>query len=405
MNSKIIYLSTFLPRSQRDEYIQKVRNASLFSADTYSYALQQGLSQVFGQQLYTINVPPIGYYPTLFTDIKTKPCIETIDGNVIESIGMSTVYIYQKYSIYTHTLRALKKQLQSSDNAKIIVYGLLNTAILKAAFKLKELYPKKKIKIVSVIPDFPEDVFASGIKGTIKKMIEGDAAEFYSQFDGFVYLTEAMKERTGSDKPYCIIEGIYNSTGDAGVDYWDSMKSVKTIFYAGMLYEKFGVKTLIDAFTAVKDDTLKLQLCGTGELVEYINELALKDPRIEYLGMIPREKAVQLQKEAFLLVNPRTPEGDFTKYSFPSKNIEYLASGTPTLLYQLPGIPAEYYNYCFSLKATELSVADLRDKILEISSFSQAKLSELASTARQFILSEKNPRKQCLKIDDLFSKI
>lgn len=50
-------------------------------------------------------------------------------------------------------------------------------------------------------------------------------------------------------------------------------------------------------------------------------------------------------KKATLLINPRPSNEEFTKYSFPSKNLEYMASGTPLLATDLPGIPAEYKRY------------------------------------------------------------
>ena len=104
-----------------------------------------------------------------------------------------------------------------------------------------------------------------------------------------------------------------------------------------------------------------------------------------------------------LLVNPRTPEGDFTKYSFPSKNMEYLASGVPALLYRLPGIPDEYYEYCFSL--SETGVEALRDMLENIISRTEDELEQMGRKARQFILNDKNPQKQVEKIIDLISVI
>ena len=38
---------------------------------------------------------------------------------------------------------------------------------------------------------------------------------------------------------------------------------------------------------------------------------------------------------------------EFTKYSFPSKNMEYMVSGTPILTSKLPGMPKEYYDYVY----------------------------------------------------------
>ena len=44
--------------------------------------------------------------------------------------------------------------------------------------------------------------------------------------------------------------------------------------------------------------------------------------------------------------------------------MEYLASGIPTLIYKLPGIPDEYYQYCFSLE--DLGVEALANKMMDI---------------------------------------
>ena len=59
------------------------------------------------------------------------------------------------------------------------------------------------------------------------------------------------------------------------------------------------------------------------------------------------EEVVSAELEASLLINPRPTHEEFTKYSFPSKNMEYMASGTPVLTTKLPGMPADYYPYVF----------------------------------------------------------
>ena len=47
-------------------------------------------------------------------------------------------------------------------------------------------------------------------------------------------------------------------------------------------------------------------------------------------------------KNADLLVSPRLPDDFTTRYTFPSKVLEYITSGTPVLSNKLPGIPVEY---------------------------------------------------------------
>ena len=143
-------------------------------------------------------------------------------------------------------------------------------------------------------------------------------------------------------------------------------------------------------------------ICGEGETKGEIMLSARKDKRIIYKGLLPRHEILALQKQADLLVNPRTPEGVFTRYSFPSKTMEYLASGTPTLLYRLPGIPEEYFDYCFVVEG--LGVEALRVKMEKVLSLSREELHMIGKRARNFVLEQKNPIQQCKKIFQLMQK-
>jgi len=129
--------------------------------------------------------------------------------------------------------------------------------------------------------------------------------------------------------------------------------------------------------------------------------MASIDDRICYKGNIDREDVLLLQKKARLLVNPRQPNYELTKYSFPSKTMEYLASGTPVLMYKLPGIPEEYFQFCYTL--TDLSVDELASKIDEIVSQTDFELQKKGEEAKRFILENKTARIQVKKIIDLFS--
>ena len=81
--------------------------------------------------------------------------------------------------------------------------------------------------------------------------------------------------------------------------------------------------------------------------------------------------------------------------------MEYLASGVPTLLYKLPGIPEEYYEHCFSIQ--ELGVQPLSDMISDVLRLNPIELEAMASKARKFILQTKNPIVQSQKVVDLIN--
>ena len=103
-----------------------------------------------------------------------------------------------------------------------------------------------------------------------------------------------------------------------------------------------------------------------------------------------------MQREVSLLVNPRQNTEAFTKYSFPSKTMEYLASGTPVLMYKLDGIPDEYDTYLHYVAGN--TVDDLTAAIADIMNTDSLVLEENALRAQQFIMSQKNAVVQAKKI-------
>ena len=349
----IVYLSTFLPREKKEYYASKMHDFNFNSADTFSYSVFCGLVDNLEAGFQTINIPPLGAFPRYNSLIYSKSFVYYDNNVLVKTVSNSNLYVYQYYSIYTNVLRELRK-LEPFPPKTLLIYSI-NIPVLKAAIRYKKVNCPDS-KIVLIIPDLLEDCMERSFNSKIKMALIGNIEDIYNEMDGFVFLTEQMNERVKTSRPYCVVEGIYNEEIHRHVEY-ERKPSKKVIFYSGMLYEKFGVRNLIDAFCKTTNPDFCLQLCGCGELEEYIKRKQEDDKRIEYLGLVSRDKVLHLQSKASLLVNPRTPQGDFTKYSFPSKDIEYLASGTPALIYQLPGIPHEYYEYCYSIDSNHLSVS------------------------------------------------
>ena len=89
---------------------------------------------------------------------------------------------------------------------------------------------------------------------------------------------------------------------------------------------------------------------------------------------------------------------EFTKYSFPSKNMEYMASGTPLLTTKLPGMPKEYHHYVFLFK--EETIDGYATAIREALSLSDEDLRSLGQKASQFVLLNKNNVQQGKRLLD-----
>ena len=66
-----------------------------------------------------------------------------------------------------------------------------------------------------------------------------------------------------------------------------------------------------------------------------------------------------------VLVNPRQNISDYTKYSFPSKIIDYLSCGKPVVAYLLDGMPEIYKSFIFSVSDNSIdSLKSVLESIL-----------------------------------------
>ncbi len=398
---KILFVSTRHPAPLRESIIKNIKFSDAASAVVFSDAIFQGLVQC-GADFINLNNPPIGYWPKMNKKfrVKTQHCIE--QGRDVWNVGSTNLFVYQNLSIYRQTLKTIKKVLKG-EPAMCLVYAI-NPPIINAILKYRKKYAPLT-KIVLIIPDLIEDMYnGHTLKSKLQRWMQGDIEGIYRQMDGYVYLTEQMREKTKSEKPFCIVEGIYDASNEKYIEP-DFNLEEKIVFYSGKLEKKFGARLLVDAFCMITDEKARLVLCGSGDSVEYVQQLAAADKRIIFKGQIPREEVLRLQAKARLLVNPRTPEGEFTRYSFPSKNIQYLASGIPTLIYRLEGIPEEYYNYCMSIDGDKFSAEVLSKKIQEALTMSSDECRRMGQAARHFVLEKKNAKEQSQKIIDLIYEI
>ena len=177
-------------------------------------------------------------------------------------------------------------------------------------------------------------------------------------------------------------------------------KDIKVVMYAGGLHERYGLKKLTEAFMMLPQENFRLKLFGSGPFVEKLKtKYTKKDSRIQYMGVAPNAEVVAAELDASLLVNPRPTHEEFTKYSFPSKNIEYMASGTPLLTTKLPGMPKEYYPYVFLIENE--SVEGYAKALERVLAQSDEELYVFGEKAKDFVLEKKNSFEQAKRVIEL----
>jgi glycosyltransferase involved in cell wall biosynthesis len=218
-----------------------------------------------------------------------------------------------------------------------------------------------------------------------------------SRFDGYILLTRQMNEIVNpKNRPYIIMEGLVDHKMKKTNNVLDKKDEHRILIYAGGLFEKYGIKTLIDAFYLLKSEDLQLHLYGKGQMVKDMASYTARDPRVQYLGLVPNEIVVEDQLKATLLINPRPTAEAFTKYSFPSKNMEYMVSGTPMVTTNLPGMPQEYHNYVYLF--SDESINGIYTSLDAILSKSREELHRFGAEAKNFVMNNKSNTVQAGRI-------
>jgi glycosyltransferase involved in cell wall biosynthesis len=401
---KIIFLSKFYPRVKRDEYLKKSKVGLASAADAHQYSLALGLNSVC-EDLKIVNLPAIYPYPFRFKSLFLKT--ETIfENNLrIKNIGSCNLQFVQPLSQYYNLKYELKRIIENTNEIVYLLVYATAPYSLRCATELRKEY--KNVRISVIIPDLPEymDNDLPKLRYFIRLFMTvffKPFSEYISQFDSYVLLTKYMQEKIKcADEKFIVIEGVYDESTTPRKIQQESV-DVFRIFYSGMLNNQYGVMNLVDAVCNMSDNNLELVLCGFGDCVEKIKRISKLDSRIIYLGIVSRDIALDWQTKSSLLVNPRMPDNNpFTRYSFPSKILEYLSSGIPTLMYKLDGIPDEYYDYCYSLDKNQSDVFSLKEKLSEIMLIPQEERYKLGMKARSFILQNKNAHNAGLKIINL----
>lgn len=246
----------------------------------------------------------------------------------------------------------------------------------------------KNSKKCCVITDLPEQMYAigkgNGKRGFIKKIASRISDKIIEKADCFGFITESMNVVNTENKPYAIIEGMVmpRMVGD------DQPRVKNIVMYAGGLFEKFGIKKLIEAFLLLPENNYELHLYGEGLLSDYITTVGKTHPNVKYMGAVGLNEIMSAEKEAKLLVNPRPSNEDFTKYSFPSKTLEYMSAGRPVLTTKLSGIPEEYFDYVYTMD--DESVEGIKKSLAKVLSLGDDELNRKGLKAKEFVFNNKS---------------
>ncbi len=360
----IIVLTSYMEDSYFSSYLDEASIKPNPSNQNFYYKLIQALK--INNDIDVISLRP--FAKNMFAEKKLNEKYDDVDGIHYFYPQVKTSIFYKLLFEKNYLYKAINNYIANHHLRDfIIVVDPLRINLGKVAIDIKKRYGKK---CVAVLTDNPNNL--SSVNRHYKKQFN----KYIQNFDGYISLTRKLNELFNpADKPCYFLEGLALEMKKG------TPKPLgKYIFFGGSLYEKYGVKNLLEAYKEI-DIPYRLVIAGDGKMRKEIYNWSERiDTRVLYLGMVNRETIENLEQFAELNINPRPFSKTLDEESIPSKVIEYLSSGTLTMT----TMNTPLYNY-FKNEAIWLngdSVIDIKNGLLQFNSMSKDEKRNMAKKAK-----------------------
>lgn len=396
---KLIFIGGLFSEEQLNNVYKNSKTMPNMAANVHQWNIINGLPV----DVDIINPLFLGNYPSEYRKAFVRR-EEWSHKNGSNNISPATINIFGLKQIFrlfnlTHVIR---EKIKGNEKDAVVVVYSLNTSFL-ASLRLA-LIGLKNIPTCLIVPDLPLFYINNAGKSKIYRVLKTLDWKLMlllsKKIDSFILLTEAMKDKINvADRPYMISEGIC----EIDTTNYNNKIEKNSFTYTGTLDKEFGVLDLIRNFLAVAKDDWVLNIAGGGNAKKEVEDISCKDKRIHYCGILTNVETKELQRSSRILINPRSSDEEFTKYSFPSKTMEYLKAGRPVIMHKLPGIPSEYDDYITYFENT--SDEAIQKGLLTIMEKTDDELNEIGKRGKLFVEREKNSAVQGKRITDFLMSV
>jgi glycosyltransferase involved in cell wall biosynthesis len=211
-----------------------------------------------------------------------------------------------------------------------------------------------------------------------------------SRFDGLSVPNSRIPKEFAPEVPWVRNEGgvsdvVARRFAGGSLPHKTMREQPFTIVYAGSLTDVNGVPELVAGFAQLYGTGYRLLVAGRGPEEGLILHAAARDSRIEFRGYLSEDAVLALYTEADLLLNLRITKRIRTDYFFPSKLIEFLATGVPVLSTATGHVREEFGEVLFLLD--EESPGALAEALAHLASMDSGARWARGAAARKQVLS------------------
>jgi glycosyltransferase involved in cell wall biosynthesis len=390
---EILYLSSLTSDHLFSEFFEKGWTTG-YVGQKYHGMFVKGLeANLDNGEITVLSTPPVRHFFIRYGETQGKVRFRYVPLFPVPVLKQVLTFLYSFFYALWWCLKNVAKK-------KIVVCSLMRIYQFLPVLWISSLFRCKTVTVVCDIPWMTINQVSEGHVTNKQKAIIKLGRKVSSKFDGYVFLTESMNGVINTNnKPYIVIEGFCDIEMKNVSNSFSEKENKNVVIYAGGVNRKYGIKNLIDAVVGLDD--VELWIYGVGDLSselekEHPDNVVLKGPR-------SNSEVVLAETKAMMLVNPRPTDEEYTNYSFPSKTLEYMSSGTFTLSTRLGGIPEEYFNHLGIIE--DYSSSGIRDTIITALAKGREELHKLGMKAKSFVLDNKNNFKQGEKIIYFFKEL
>lgn len=283
---------------------------------------------------------------------------------------------FYRYHVFMTQTNKIMKSLDKSNS--VIFADTINPKTIELANAMGKKY---HLPVIGICTDSPSNISGTRRSYTLNLLRQAQ------NLAGYLALTSSLCGLfNNNNKPCLVIEGLVENDAIE-----KPIKDERYFFFGGALMEKYGIYDLIAAFKRLEDGDIKFYICGHHYDLKRINDCIKEDPRIYFLGTLPVKEVLQYEVGAIANINPRPFSEDLDRFSIPSKTLEYLASGRPTISVRNTILQQDFADcaiWCQSAKEDDLYEA--MKKVLVISGKEQKALGQKAQKKVQELYSLKS---------------
>lgn len=390
------YVGSVVPDTEEYRGVAFSRAGNMFQSN-----LLRGMATAGLQPSLILSFAPVRTFPHA-RRLWVKGCNEAIPGvGVVTLVGFLNLTPIKQVFIGISVLARLLSWAFRRRRAKQRIVYAFNLSVPPGIILLAACRAIRARLVVSI-----NDINIPG--STIRDSLPG-RIDYWQQrwviprLDGHVAVSDAIMEDFAPGRPYLRLEGGILPEVFAGAECSERRDETFVIAAAGSLDEVNGFPEILEAFSRIANPDCRLRIAGGGPLESLVRAAVTRDSRIEYLGFVPLTSVLQLYRDADVLLCMRPTRRFQTRYFFPSKLIECLASGTPVITTCTGHTREEFGEFCYLLE--DETAEGLAERIREVAAIPAVDRRRLGARAREFTLRTKSWEAQSRRVVEYLSNV